>query len=129
MKEADIQPVIGQKIAPADGTAFEANPSNDQMSKDDSPYTSDSTHLHSKSMDKSTSTAPSDITAKGGASIVVSSEPAYKAMIHCHDKLVTALSTDIITISGVLLAKEFIPSEISNKMLLPNFTESWQLFW
>ena len=51
-----------------------------------------------------------------------SSEPAYKAMIHSHDKLVIALSTDILTISGVLLAKEFIPAEISSKMLLPNFT-------
>ena len=49
-------------------------------------------------------------------------EPACKAIIHCHDKLVTALSNDILTISGVLVAKEFIPAESSSKMLLPNLT-------
>ena len=52
----------------------------------------------------------------------VSLEPAYKAIIHCHDKLVTALSTDILSISGVLVAKEFVPAELSCKMLLPNLT-------
>jgi Ran GTPase-activating protein (RanGAP) involved in mRNA processing and transport len=51
-----------------------------------------------------------------------SSESAYKVMIHCHDKLVTALSNDIITVSGILVANEFIPPEISNKMLLPTLT-------
>ena len=49
-------------------------------------------------------------------------EPACKAIIRCHDKLVTALSNDILTISGVLVAKEFIPAESSSKMLLPNLT-------
>ena len=48
--------------------------------------------------------------------------PAYKAMIHCHDKLVTALKTDYLTISGVLLSRKFIPEEIHNKMLRTNFT-------
>ena len=52
----------------------------------------------------------------------VSLEPAYKAIIRCHDKLVTALSTDILSISGVLVAKEFVPAELSCKMLLPNLT-------
>ena len=49
-------------------------------------------------------------------------ESAYKAMIHCHNKLVTALSTDILNISGVLFSKELIPAEISSKMLLQNST-------
>ena len=49
-------------------------------------------------------------------------EPAYKAIIRCHDKLVIALSNDILTISGVLVAKEFIPAELSSKMLLPILT-------
>ena len=47
---------------------------------------------------------------------------AYKAIIRCHDDLVTAISTDILTISGILVAKEFIPAESSSKMLLPNLT-------
>ena len=138
------QPVVDQKIAPADSTSLDSTLSHIQVSKGDSPHTvsSDSTHPHSRSVDKSTSTAPcdsetssrelnqskvqtlsTDITAKDSASVVDSSEPAYKAMIHSHDKLVTAISTDIITMSGVLLAKEFIPFEMSSKMLLPNFTE------
>ena len=91
--------------------------------------------VHSRSIDKSMSTAPCDgetpITAKDcqmhnsqmiSASTDKGSEPVYKVMIHCYDKLVTALSTDIITISGVLLAKQLIPAELSSKMLLPNFT-------
>ena len=56
------------------------------------------------------------------ASIDTSSEPAYKAMIHCHDKLVTALSNDTLSISGILVANEFIPPELSSKMLLPTLT-------
>jgi hypothetical protein len=47
---------------------------------------------------------------------------AHEAMIHCHDKLVTALSTDILTISGILLAKEFISEEIQRKMLIHALT-------
>ena len=50
------------------------------------------------------------------------SESAYKAMIHCYDKLVTALSTDILSMSGILVANEFVPAEISSKMLLPTLT-------
>ena len=52
----------------------------------------------------------------------LSSESAYKGMIHCHDKLVTALSTDILSMSGILVANEFVPAEISSKMLLPTLT-------
>ena len=55
-------------------------------------------------------------------SIGTSLEPAYKAMIHCRDKLVTAVSSDILSISGILVANEFIPPEISSKMLLPTLT-------
>ena len=72
-------------------------------------------------------TLSSNITAKDNevhdpTTSVASVESVYKAMIHCHNKLVTAFSMDIITISGVLLAKEFIPREISSKMLLHPFT-------
>ena len=56
------------------------------------------------------------------APIHTSLEPAHKAIIRCHDKLVTAFSTDILSISGALVAKEFIPAESSSKMLLPNLT-------
>ena len=34
----------------------------------------------------------------------------------------TALSTDILSISGILVAKEFVSAESSSKMLLPNLT-------
>ena len=145
MKESESkpsQPAVDQKTASADSTAFDSTLSHVQVSKGDSPHTSDSTHPHSRLVDKSTATALSDsetssrelnqskvqtlstdITAKGSASVVDGSEPAYKAMIRSHDKLVTAISADIITMSGVLVTKEFIPSEISSKMLLPNLTE------
>ena len=53
----------------------------------------------------------------------LSLEPAYKAIIHCHDKLVTALSTDILSISNILFAKEFIPDEMFKKMLLPTLSQ------
>ena len=76
--------------------------------------------------DESVQTSASDNTlvapqaTSSSASIDASSEPTFKAIIHCHDKLVTALSTDILSISGILLANEFIPSEVSSRMLLPN---------
>ncbi|MCG8622609.1 MAG: hypothetical protein MJE68_11525, partial [Proteobacteria bacterium] len=104
MKESDAepsQPAVDQKTAPADNTTLDSTLSHVQVSKGDSPHTSDSTHPHSRSVDKSTSTAPGDsetssrelnqskvqtlsidITATDNASIVDSSEPAYKAMIH-----------------------------------------------
>ena len=86
---------------------------------------------HLRSTSKSTSTSPCDsetpTTTKdnpmhdptSATSVDESPEPTYKAMIHCHDKLVTA---DYLTISGVLLSREFIPEEIHNKMLGTNFT-------
>ena len=66
---------------------------------------------------ESTSVAPQ--TSNSSASIDTSSEPPYKAIIHCHDKLVMALSNDLLSISGILLANEFISSQVSSKMLLP----------
>ena len=121
-----------------------------KQSQGDSPHISDNTH-HSRLMDKSTSTAPHDsetssqelnqskvqnITLPSHAStrdsqmlepmtsiaVDTSSESAYKTMIHCHDKLVTALSSDILSISGILVANEFIPPGVSSKMLLPTLT-------
>ena len=89
---------------------------------------SDSLHQqhHTNWKDESVQTASEGISAitnaSSSTSVDVSLEPAYKAIIHCRDKLVTALSTDIISISGVLVAKEFIPAESSSKMLLPNLT-------
>ena len=89
---------------------------------------SDSLHqqYHTNLKDESVQTASEDISAitnaSSSTSVHASLEPAYKAIIHCRDKLVTALSTDIISISGVLVAKEFIPAESSSKMLLPNLT-------
>ena len=142
-KEIDVkpsQPVTDQ--IPTTRDIITVPESTHSQSDSDSSNISNSTHLHSRLVDKSTSTAPcdsetfsrdlnqskvqtlsTDITAKDSASVVDSSEPAYKAMIRYHDKLVTAISADVITMSGVLLAKEFIPSEMSSKMLLPNFTE------
>ena len=46
----------------------------------------------------------------------------YKAMLACHDKLVTAIATDYLTIAGILLACGFISEEVSSKMLLPSST-------
>ena len=53
---------------------------------------------------------------------VDSSEPAYKAIQRCHDKLVTALSTNILRISGILLAQDFVSEEVHDKVLLPTST-------
>ena len=149
IEETGTKPNKSKRTTSSDITTPDSDSTHSQ-SKDDSPHTSDSTHP-CRSMDKSTSTAPCDSETSGRelnqskvqnimldppnhasardsqmhepAAVDTSSELAYRAMIHCHDKLVTALSTDVITISGTLLAREFIPSEISSKMLLPNFTE------
>ena len=88
---------------------------------------SNSTYQQCTSLkDESVQTTSEGISAftntSSSASVDMSLEPAYNAIIHCRDKLVTALSTDILTISGVLVAKEFIPAESSSKMLLPNLT-------
>ena len=66
--------------------------------------------------------AVTSATSSSASVVDASLEPAYKAIIRCHDKLVTALSTDILSISGILVAKEFVPAELSSKILLPNLT-------
>ena len=47
---------------------------------------------------------------------------ACKAMLTCHDKLITSLANDYLNIAGLLLAREFISDELSAKMLLPSLT-------
>ena len=100
-----------------------------KMSSTDSkrqPLThSDFSHQqHTNLKDESVQTTSEGISAvtnatTSSASVVDASlEPAYKQIIRCHDKLVTALSTDILTISNILFAKEFIPDETFKKMLL-----------
>ena len=132
------EPVTGQMTVSSDSTTPDSTHSHGQLSKDDSTHTSDSTH-HSRSIDKSTSTTNSNESHQSEdhtdshdtssnesrthypmtcTSIDASVEPVYKAIIHCHDKLVTALSTDILSISNTLFAKEFIPDETFKKMLL-----------
>ena len=46
----------------------------------------------------------------------------YKAMLDCHDKLVTAIATDYLTIAGALLSHRFVSEEVYAKMLLPSST-------
>ena len=83
-------------------------------------------HSMASIKDESVQTTPYSISADPdtgtSASIDLSSVSAYKAIIRCHDKLVTALSTDILSISGILLAKEFISEETHSKMLLTTST-------
>ena len=58
------------------------------------------------------------------ASFDMSLDPAaHKAIERCHDKLVTALSTDILSISNILFEKEFISEEMHGKLLLTTVTE------
>ena len=61
MKESESEPAAEQKTAPADNTASDFTLSHVQVSKGDLPHTSDSTHPHSRSVDKSTSTALCDM--------------------------------------------------------------------
>ena len=57
------------------------------------------------------------------APVDTSSKHAYEIMIHCHKKLVTALSTDVLSISGILLERKFISESVYNRMRLPTITE------
>ena len=150
-ENTDTEPVTGQMTVSSDSSAPDSTHSHGQQSKDDSTHTSDSTH-HSRSIDKTIPcdsgtwitnskelyqsedhTGSHDISTNDSennqthhpiirAPIHTSLESAHKAIIRCHDKLVTAFSTDILSISGALVAKEFIPAESSSKMLLPNLT-------
>ena len=145
------EPVTGQMTVSSDSSEPDSTHSHGQPSEGDSTHTSDSTH-HSRSIDKtipcdsgtsitnskelyqsedhtdshdsSTNDSENNQTHHPfiRAPIHTNLEPAHKAIIRCHDKLVTAFSTDILSISGALVAKEFIPAESSSKMLLPNLT-------
>ena len=145
------EPVTGQMTASSDSSEPDSTHSHGQQSEGDSTHTSDSTHhprsidktipcdsgtsitnskelyqseYHTDSHDTSTNDSESNQTHHPiiRAPIHTNLEPAHKAIIRCHDKLVTAFSTDILSISGALVAKEFIPAESSSKMLLPNLT-------
>ena len=76
---------------------------------------------HASLKDESVQPAPYSISAvpdaNTSASVDLSSESVYNAMIHCRDKLVIALSTDILGITNTLVAREFVPAEMSNRML------------
>ena len=134
------------ELTSTDSTVPDSTHSHGQLSKGDNSHTSDGTHL-SRSINKSTSTAPCDsgtsiagdtsrrefnqredhgysydMSTNDSASFDSSSEPVYKTLIRCHDKLVMALSTDILTISEVLVANEFVPAELSGKMVIPSST-------
>ena len=50
------------------------------------------------------------------------SSKEHTTMLKCSDKLVISLSTDILHMAEVLLAKEFITEEIHSKMLLSSST-------
>ena len=140
------QPATCQETTPSDSRVLD---SIHTLKQGDSIHISDSTHL-SKSIDRISTASTSGISIKElnqgeghtfsydtstndseqsqvpmtstSGDVKLAIEPAYKAIVRCHDKLVTAFSTDILTISGVLVAREFIPPEISGKMLLPNLT-------
>ena len=130
-KTDTTEPVLtSQKTASCESTstAPESIHSHGPLSKGDSTYTSDSTNK-SRSMDNSTCTSLCDSgtfmasdTSSNQHATDVSSEPVYKTLIRCHDKLVTALSTDILSISETLVANEFVPAELSGKMVIPSST-------
>ena len=144
------EPITGQMTVSSDSSAPDSTHSHGQQSEGDSTHTSDSTH-HSRSIDKTipcdsgtsitnskelyqsedhTDSHDSSTNSENNqthhpiirAPIHTNLEPVHTAIIRCHDKLVTAFSTDILSISGALVAKEFIPAESSSKMLLPNLT-------
>ena len=52
----------------------------------------------------------------------VTENKGFKAVLTCHDKLVSALSPDPCTIAGILMANGFIPPEIQAKMLFTSST-------
>ena len=110
--------------------------SHQEQVKDDSAHTSDTAdHSDNKSEQSHADSSPQTSIAHDTIVQIKSSsdtndqiltlhdsESAYKVIIRCHDKLVTALSTDILSISGILLAKEFISEETHSKMLLATST-------
>ena len=85
----------------------------------------DSTHQTLSSSEEDRSTHLQEINEDSGGTNVCHSDvdnEGYKTMLACHDKLVTALATDYLTIAGALLARGFVSEEIPAKMLLPSST-------
>ena len=83
----------------------------------------DSTHHPALSTDTSGSThllEPSD-TNVCHSNI---DKEGFKAMLDCHDKLVTAIATDYLTIVGALLSHRFVSEEVYAKMLATTFFNS-----
>ena len=145
MKEADTKPSDGQRTMPPSHMTFPD--STHSQSKVDSLHISvaGSMQQHGKTVSYDSETLTRglnprripalstdtfigdskkskvhDQVASASLDIVSRSEPAYKAMIRSHDKLVTALSTDLLSVTGVLVANEFVPAEILNEMLSPS---------
>ena len=92
--------------------------------------------LHSLSMNKSSPIVPCDdvtlesIPDDSSDRVLSQHEDDYSStndspfnseriLTRCHDKLVLAFSTDVINISEVLVARELIPVEMSEKMINP----------
>ena len=48
--------------------------------------------------------------------------PEWFAMVECHVKLTSALASDLLNISGQLLARRIISGETQEKMLLSSIT-------
>ena len=84
----------------------------------------DSTHQILLTVEEDRSTHHSVLSIDSGTNVYHSNvdNEGYKAMLACHDKLVTALATDYLTIAGALLARGFISEEVYAKMLLPSST-------
>ena len=53
---------------------------------------------------------------------MASQSPEWFAMVECHDKLTSALASDLLNISGLLFARRIISSETQEKMLLSSIT-------
>ena len=54
---------------------------------------------------------------------MASQSPEWFAMIECHAKLTSALASDIVKISGLLLSKQIISTATQERMLLSSITE------
>ena len=109
---------------------------NVQASSSDAGDMCDQTFTHSESSHQGQDTYPNDwstleqdqtihITPKGtstvpSASSTLTNKP-HQVMLHYNDKLITALSADPLGISGILLAKGFIP-EITEEQMRQCYT-------
>ena len=68
--------------------------------------------------DETNAPCPSQKNINSGSSSASEAQDPYKVMVHCHDKLVTALSSDPQSVANTLVAKGFIPPNISEIMHL-----------